>query len=152
MRHNESTHRTAAGIVAGLVAGAAFMVAMLFDILVTRYRSNDLRLLSGMVPGMGRFWPIVGTGMHMFNGALLGAVYAHLEHLFPGPGWLKGTIFALVENMTLWPIITVLDRIHPEIRAGRLPEFNRRVPFLQEVFRHVVYGAVLGWFYEQLRK
>ena len=152
MRHDESTHRTAAGIVAGLVAGVAFLVAMALDILLTRSRANDLRLLSGMVPGMGRFWPVLGTVMHMVNGAALGALYAHIEHKFPGPGWVKGTVFALVENTLLWPIITVLDRVHPEIRSGRLPAFNRPVPFLQEVFRHVVYGAVLGWVYERLRR
>ncbi len=152
MRKDESTHRSAAGIVAGLVAGLAFLIAMAFDIALTRYKSNDLRLLSGMVPGGRRVWPILGTGMHMFNGALLGAVYAHIEDRFPGPGWLKGTIFGLVENMVLWPIITVLDRIHPEIKRGTLQPFNRFVPFMQEIFRHIVYGAVLGWTYEQLRK
>jgi hypothetical protein len=152
MRTDDSTHRSAAGIIAGLIAGFAFLVAMALDIALTRYKSNDLRLLSGMVPGGGRVWPILGTAMHMFNGALLGAVYAHVEDRFSGPGWLKGTIFGLVENMVLWPIITVLDRIHPEIKRGTLSPFNRLVPFLQEIFRHIVYGAVLGWAYEQLRK
>jgi hypothetical protein len=152
MRRDESTHRTAAGIVAGSIAGAAFLVAMGLDIALTRYRSNDLRLLSGMLPGFGRLWPVLGTTIHMFNGAALGAVYAHIEDRFSGPGWIKGTIFGLVENAVLWPIISVLDRVHPDIQAGKLPRFNRATPFLQEVFRHVVYGAVLGWTYEQLRR
>jgi hypothetical protein len=152
MRRDESTHRSAAGIVAGLIAGFAFLVAMAFDLALFRNKSNDLRLLSGMVPGGRKLWPILGTGMHMFNGALLGAVYAHIEHRFSGPGWLKGTIFGLVENMVLWPIIMVLDRVHPEIKRGTLEPFNRFVPFMQELFRHIVYGAVLGWVYEQLRK
>jgi hypothetical protein len=152
MRRNESTHRSAAGIVAGLIAGAAFLFAMAFDMALFRNKTNDLRLLSGMVPGGRRLWPVLGTAIHMFNGAALGAVYAHIEHRVPGPGWLKGTLFGLAENMALWPIITVLDRIHPEIKRGTLEPFNRAVPFLQEVFRHVVYGAVLGWVYEELRK
>ena len=152
MRKDESTHRSAAGIIAGLIAGAAFLIAMAIDLALFRNKANDLRLLSGMVPGGRRLWPLLGTGMHMVNGALLGAVYAHIEHKFPGPGWLKGTVFGLVENMFLWPVLVVLDRIHPEIKRGTLPKFNRFVPFVQEVFRHVVYGAVLGWSYEQLRK
>ena len=152
MRRNESTHRSAAGLVAGTVAGIAFLVAMALDIALTRQRTNDLRLLSGMIPGGSRLWPVLGTSMHTVNGAALGVAYAHVEHRFPGPGWLKGTVFGLVENMILWPIILVLDRVHPDIRRGTLPRFNRPVPFLQEVFRHVVYGAVLGWTYEQLRK
>jgi hypothetical protein len=152
MRRNESTHRSAAGIVAGSVAGVAFLLAMAIDLALCRNKTNDLRLLSGMMPGGSRLWPVLGTAMHMFNGALLGAVYAHIEHKFPGPGWLKGTAFGLVENMFLWPIIMVLDRIHPEIKRGNLEPFNRLLPFLQEVSRHIVYGAVLGWTYEQLRK
>lgn len=152
MRRDESTHQLAAGVVAGSVAAAAYLVAMAIDIALTRYRSNDLRLLSGMVPGGGRAWPVVGTAMHMLNGAILGAVYGRLQHLLPGPGWVRGTIFALIENGILWPVITVLDRVHPDIQSGRMPEFNRAVPFLQEIFRHIVYGVVLGWTYEQLRK
>lgn len=152
MRRDESTHRTAAGLVAGLVAGIAFLIAMASDLALIRNKTNDLRLLSGMVPGGGRLWPLLGTAMHLFNGALLGAVYGHVEDRVPGPGWLKGTLFGLTENMILWPIITVLDRIHPEIKRGTLQPFNRAVPFMQEIFRHIAYGAVLGWVYEQLRK
>ncbi|MEX2425750.1 MAG: DUF6789 family protein [Thermomicrobiaceae bacterium] len=152
MRRDESAHRSAAGIVAGLIAGVAFLIAMAFDLALFRNKSNDLRLLSGMVPGGRRLWPLLGTAIHLFNGAALGAAYAHVEHKVPGPGWLKGTAFGLAENMALWPIITVLDRIHPEIKRGTLEPFNRLVPFLQEVSRHIVYGAVLGWTYEELRK
>jgi hypothetical protein len=152
MRRDESTHRWAAGIVAGSIAGVAFLLAMAVDLAIFRNRTNDLRLLSGMVPKGGRAWPVLGTAMHMFNGALLGAVYAHVEHRLPGPGWLKGTIFGLVENMVLWPIIMVLDRVHPEIKRGTLEPFNRFVPFVQEILRHIAYGATLGWVYEQLRR
>lgn len=152
MRRDESTHRTVAGFLAGTVAGIAFLLAMALDIALTRSRANDLRLLAGMVPGLGRTWPLTGTAIHMVNGAALGAVYGHIQHLLPGPGWVRGTIFGLIENAALWPIIVLLDRVHPDIRAGRLSRFNRPVPFLQELFRHIVYGAVLGWTYEQLRK
>ncbi|TVR75062.1 MAG: hypothetical protein EA415_04845 [Sphaerobacteraceae bacterium] len=152
MRRDESTHRTAAGIVAGLVAGTAFLLTMAVDIALTRYKSNDLRLLSGMVPGGGRIWPILGTAMHFFNSAALGAVYAHVEDRLPGRGWVKGTMFGLAENMILWPIITILDRVHPEIKRGTLQPFNRFTPFMQEILRHIAYGAVLGWAYEFLRK
>lgn len=149
---DEAVQRSAAGAVAGLIAGAAFLLAMALDIALTRYRSNDLRLLSGIVPGFGRLWPVLGTVIHLVNGAALGAVYAHIEDRFSGPGWFKGIAFGLVENALLWPVIVMLDRVHPDIRAGTLPKFNRATPFLQEVFRHVVYGAVLGWVYEGLRR
>lgn len=152
MRRNESAHRSAAGLIAGAIASVAFLIAMALDIAVTRRRSNDLRLLSGMIPGFGGLWPVLGTAIHMFNGTALGIIYGHVQHTLPGPGWFKGTLFGLIENSLLWPIIIVLDRVHPDIKAGKLPQFNRPVPFVQEIFRHVVYGAVLGWAYEQLRK
>jgi hypothetical protein len=145
------SERDRTGALSGLVAAVAFLLAMALDIKATGSRANDLRLLAGMVPPLRRRWLLSGTVMHLINGLALGVLYARVEDRVDAPGWLKGTAFALIENMVLWPIITVLDRVHPEIQEGTLPKFNRPVPFLQEIFRHVVYGAVLGAAYDRLR-
>lgn len=138
------------GARAGLIGALAFLLAMGLDLLLLRRRTNDLRLLAGLVPGGRRHWPWLGTLLHCANGAALGILYGRLVHRIPGPGWLRGLVFALAENAILWPVIVLLDRIHPEIRAGRLEPFNRPVPFLQEVWRHVAYGLALGWTYDRL--
>ncbi len=130
--------------LAGFVGALAFLVAMAVDLALLRRRTNDLRLLAGLLPVGHRYWPLLGTIMHLVNGAALGILYGRLRRRFPGPGWLAGALFALAENLVLWPVILVLDRVHPEIRAGRLERFNQLVPFLQEVWRHVAYGVTLG--------
>ncbi len=130
--------------LAGLLAALAFLLAMAADLALLRRRTNDLRLLAGLLPGGARAWPIVGTAWHLANGAALGLVFCRIRDRLPGPGWFAGLLFALGENLVLWPLVALLDRVHPEIRAGRLEPFNRPVPFLQEVWRHAVYGVVLG--------
>jgi hypothetical protein len=144
--------RDRVGALSGLVAAVAFLVAMAIDIRATRSHANDLRLLAGLFPFLRERWLVSGTLMHLINGTALGVAYARVEDRFDAPGWLKGTVFALVENALLWPLITVLDRVHPEIREGTLPKFNRPLPFAQEVFRHVAYGLVLGILYERWRR
>jgi hypothetical protein len=138
------------GGLAGIIGAIAMIIAMAIDLVLTRRKTNDLRLLAGMVPGGRHAWPVVGTFMHIINGAALGAVFGRVHHGLPGPTWMRGIIFGLAENMLLWPIIVVLDHIHPGIKRGELERFNRPVPFLQEVFRHAVYGAALGAAYERL--
>jgi hypothetical protein len=139
-------------ILAGLAGAVAFLFAMAVDLAVLRRRTNDLRLLAGLLPGGARFWPLLGTLMHLANGAALGVLYGRLRRVFPFSGWLAGSLFALAENLALWPIVALLDRVHPEIRAGRLEPFNRPVPFLQEVWRHLAYGLTLGILYDRWQR
>lgn len=139
-----------AGLVAGIFGALAFLAAMALDLALTRRKTNDLRLLAGLLPGGAPHWPWLGLLMHCVNGAALGVLYGRLRTRLPHPGWKGGLLFAVTENFILWPVLLVLDRIHPEVRAGRLEPFNRPVPFLQEVWRHVAYGVTLGWVYDRL--
>ncbi|HEX3721973.1 MAG TPA: DUF6789 family protein [Nitrolancea sp.] len=132
------------GALAGMVGALAMLVVMMVDLALTRRKTNDLRLLAGMVPGGRRAWPVVGTFMHVINGGALGALFGRIHHGLPGPAWMRGVIFGLVENILLWPVIIVLDHVHPGIKRGELERFNRPIPFLIELMRHVIFGAVLG--------
>jgi hypothetical protein len=138
------------GALAGMVGAVAMLVAMALDLALTRRKTNDLRLLAGMVPGGRRAWPVIGTFMHVINGAALGALFGRIHHGLPGPAWMRGLIFGQVENALLWPVIVVLDHVHPDVKRGELERYNRPVPFLAEVFRHAVFGAVLGAAYNIL--
>ena len=139
-----SRSRVINGMIAGLAGALAYLVAMVIDIAITRKRTNDLRLLAGLVPRGGRYWPVLGPVIHLVNGAALGVVYARVQQCLPGRGWLRGLLFTQIENLFLWPAMILLDRIHPDITNGSLPVYNRPLPFLQEVLRHAAYGAVLG--------
>lgn len=138
------------GAVAGAIGAVGFMLAMGIDLAITRQRTNDLRLLSGMIPGGRRLWPVIGSISHVTNGIALGAIFSRVHHGLPGPTWLRGVIFGQVENMMLWPVMVVLDHIHPGMKRGDLEPYNRPGPFIIEVIRHAVFGAVMGAAYEFL--
>lgn len=138
------------GALAGIIGAVVMLFAMAFDIAITGRKTNELRLLAGMVPGGRKAWPIVGTAMHLVNGGALGALFGRTHHGLPGSIWLRGIVFGLVENMVLWPVVIVLDHINPAVKRGDVEPFNRPVPFLQELFRHAVYGAALGAAYNLL--
>lgn len=131
-------------IVGGIAGGAAYLAAMGLDILATREPTNDLRLLAGMVPRGEKHWAILGTLIHFFNSISLGLLFARVRDWVPGTGWRQGVLFALVENIVLAPGFIAIDRVHPAVRAGRLPRYGRVIPFLQQVIRHIAYGAALG--------
>lgn len=150
MNNIDTTDEGQRGAVAGAIGAIAFMLAMAVDLAITRQRTNDLRLLSGMIPGGRRLWPVVGTLSHITNGVALGALFGRVHHGLPGPAWVRGVIFAQVENLLLWPIIIVLDHIHPGVKRGDLERYNRPGPFFVEVLRHAVFGAVLGAAYDML--
>jgi hypothetical protein len=98
---------------------------------------SDVRLLAGLT-GRGR-----GSGLvlHLANGAIFGAVFERLGRR----GVLRGVAAAEAENLALWPAMAIVDRLHPERRAGDWPPLllNGRV-FAYEAAAHALFGAVLG--------
>jgi hypothetical protein len=126
--------------------------ANLLDLAITGQKTNDIRLLGGLVPGLRKIWPVTGTAMHLFNGAALGSVYSLTQHGLPGPAWARGVVFAQVENLVLYPILFVTDRIHPDIERGNLGRYLNPGTFVLEALRHAVYGAVLGAAYDALTR
>ena len=138
-------------MLAGLAGGAAFAVVMKLDIALSGERTDDFQLLAGFGPMRDR-WRVTGPIVHAINSVSLGCVYALVSERFPGPGWLRGLTFAMIENTVLWPIIIALDRVHPAIRSGELPTFNRPWPFVAENLRHAAYGLALGTIYARLRR
>jgi hypothetical protein len=125
------------GALAGAVAAAVWAAAepALGRIFRTPY--SDLRLLGG-ITGRG---PAVALAVHLGNGAVFGAVFERL-------GWrgvARGVLAAQGENVLLWPGMALVDRLHPDRRAGSWPPLlrNGRV-FAYEVSAHALFGAVLG--------
>jgi len=144
-------NRAIAGMLAGLAGGTAFAAVMKLDIALSGKRVDDFQLLAGFGP-LRHNWQVAGAIIHAINSASLGTLYALASDRLPGPGWRRGLTFALVENTLLWPIIMLLDRVHPAIKAGELPTYNRPWPFLAENLRHAAFGVVLGTLYERLRR
>jgi hypothetical protein len=142
--------RLRAGAVAGLAGGLAFAAFMKLDIIVSRRPVDDFLLLGGVGP-FQRHWRLSGPVIHLLNSVSLGALYALVVDRLPGPGWLRGAAFALAENTLLWPVVIALDQVHPAIRQGTLPHYNRPWPFVVENLRHLAYGLTLGMVFERIR-
>jgi hypothetical protein len=119
---------------AGVWAASEPVVRRVFG---TEY--TDVRLLGS--PLSRRHWRLVGTAVHLANGAAAGVLF----HRLGLRGWRAGVAAAEVENVLLWPGMAVVDRYHPDRRSGAWPPLttNRRV-FAQEVAVHALFGAVLG--------
>jgi hypothetical protein len=129
------THAALAGMSAAAVwAAAEPALRRLFG---TPY--TDIRLIGA--PLSPRHWHLVGTTLHLLNGAAAGVAFRRLGFR----GWKAGVIAAQVEGAVLWPGMAVVDRYHPDRRSGAWPPLlrNPRV-FAQEVAAHAIFGVILG--------
>jgi hypothetical protein len=98
---------------------------------------SDRRLLGGLF----RVGPEAAIAIHLVNGAVFGATFERLG--LRGP--VSGVVMAQAESLSLWPAMSVVDRVHEDRRSGAWPPLwgNRRV-FAYEVVVHALFGAVLG--------
>jgi hypothetical protein len=107
--------------------GAAFVAVLEADLRLTGRNVDDLMILGRPFTEDPTKARAVGMAIHVVNSLALASLYATLEGRLPGPGWVKGVIFANVENVILyWPA------------------------FWQSVPRHIAFGVVLGVLYDRL--
>jgi hypothetical protein len=134
--------RTLRGAVAGALAATVWAVEQPLDKLVFGSRYDDVELL-GKAVTRGDGWYPAGLALHLNNGAAFGAVYANLAPLLPIPPAARGPLIAVAEQVAMWPVAGLADRFHP--RRKQLPKLagNGRA-FAQGVWRHLLFGAVLG--------
>ena len=94
-----------------------------------------------LVGGLARVGPKAAIAIHLLNGALFGATFER----FGLRGPVTGVVMAQAESLSLWPAMTVVDRVHEDRRSGDWPPLARdgRV-FAYEVTAHALFGAVLG--------
>ena len=137
--------------VSGLAAGAAFVVVLEADLRLTGRNVDDLIVLGRPFVEDPNNARTVGTAIHAVNSLVLAGLYAVFERGFPGPPWLKGVVFANVENLILYPL-TIFEDKHPAIRDGQVDRYFNWFAFWQSVPRHVAYGAVLGTLYNRMKR
>ena len=126
------------GMLAGIVAAGVWAAAepALGRALGVPWYS-DRRLLGGLF----RVGPEAAIAIHLVNGAVFGATFERLG--LRGP--VSGVVMAQAESLSLWPAMSVVDRVHEDRRSGGWPPLwgNRRV-FAYEAAAHALFGAVLG--------
>jgi hypothetical protein len=134
--------RTVNGAVAGAVAAAVWAGQQPLDKRLFRSGYDDVELLGKLVT-RDSSWLLAGAGLHLYNGAIFGAVYSQLRPFIPGPVVTRGVLAALAEHVALWPLVRLTDRYHPARKELSQLADNRRA-FAQATWRHLLFGAVLG--------
>lgn len=133
------------GIVfAGVVSGLAYMGAQAVDLAISRNRTDDRVLLGRLTPVAPGHARAAGLVLHLVNSVIFSAVFRLLvRDVIKGPMWLRGVLFANIENAGLFPIFLFED-YHPAIRDGQLDSYQNGPAFAQQVWRHTALGMVLG--------
>ncbi len=134
--------RTLGGAVSGGVAAAVWALQQPLDKRLFDNSFDDIELLGKAITRSDSWYP-AGLALHLQNGALLGAVYANIAPLLPLPAILRGPLFGLAEHCLSWPLGRLADRFHPDADELQTLAGNRRA-FIQEGWRHLLYGLVLG--------
>jgi hypothetical protein len=123
----------------------AYLAAQELDRRLGNPRSNDMILLGGMVTRRERAWTPLGTVMHLLAGATFGVTFETVvAPRLRGPYWLRGVVMAQAENVALWPLVILMDRLHPAVESGALAPMNHPIYFAQAAWRHLALGAVMG--------
>lgn len=134
--------RTIRGAVAGALSAGVWAAQQPLDQRVFGVPYADTELLGKLVT-RGRTWPLVGLGLHLANGALFGGVYAAVAPRLPLPSRLRGPVAGLAEHVALWPLLPVIERMHPA--RGDLPGLSGDPrAFAQATWRHLLFGVLLG--------
>jgi hypothetical protein len=128
--------------VCGALAAAVWALEQPLDKRVFRSAFDDIELL-GRAFTSGEGWYPAGLALHLQNGALFGAIYANLAPAMPVAPALRGPSSALLEHLATWPLVTLGARVHPAGERSRALVGNRRA-FWQSLWRHVLFGFVLG--------
>jgi hypothetical protein len=129
----------------GLIAGTTYLGAMWLDNRLSSWRFNDLKLVGQMITTRSPLWQIQGVAGHYGFSVLMTLLYMrYARKCLPGPGWLRGVAFLMLENVALYPAGLILDRLHAGIVSGQLPPMLHGKTFLGQVVRHITFGATLG--------
>ena len=108
---------------------------------------SDLKLLGYTFTRQAPGYLLIAVPWHLANSVAFAWVYAHVAGpRLPGPGWLRGLLFGLMENNGLWfTVLPLAAHAHPGMRRGWMPRIHRGgVDLLVGNLRHVALGLVLG--------
>src|SRR5687768_13552951 len=107
--------RTLRGALAGAAAAAVWAAQQPLDRRMFGVPYDDTELLGRwLVRGPG--WRPAGIALHLLNGAIFGAAYAHAAASLPLPAALRGPLAGLAEHLATWPGTAALERVHPAAR------------------------------------
>jgi hypothetical protein len=127
------------GAAAGAVAAGVWAAQEPLDMRAFGAPYSDPELLAKPFGGSR----VVGVPIHLANGATFGAIYALVADRLGGPAALKGAAAGMGEHVATWPAMRFLPGVNL---------WGNHRAFAQAVWRHLLFGVVLGIVYERLRE
>ena len=138
------------GAAAGAIGAAVWAAQEPLDKRMFDVDYSDVELL-GKALTRGDDWPAIGLAMHLANGAAFGAVYALAKPFLVGPPVARAVTAAMAEHFGTWPLLGVVERVHPARRE--LPRLTGNPRALaQATWRHVLFAVVVGVIEERLNQ
>ncbi len=138
--------RTLRGATAGAVAAGVWAAQQPLDMRAFGVPYDDAELLGAAVTrarGDART-AAIGTALHLVNGAVFGALYAAARPRLPkAPPVARGFAAGMAEHLATWPSTRFIARAHP-VGSTFPPLWGDHRAFAQAVWRHALFGAVLG--------
>ncbi|QDI89186.1 hypothetical protein Nisw_06435 [Candidatus Nitrosopumilus sp. SW] len=139
-------------VYAGLLGTIAFNVAMYVDISITGVSLDIVTVLGNLTIGESEYSQTVGHAIHLANGVGLSLFFGYVflpisTRILKGRIWFHGVIYGTTVTVT-----TVWFGMLPALGAGIAGlDIASEVPAMT-LFRHVIFGAVVGVFFKQISK
>src|SRR3954447_22790994 len=131
--------RIVSGAAAGAAAAAVWAAQEPLDMRLFGVPYSDPELLAKPVGGSRA----AGIPIHLANGAALGAAYSLVAPRVGGPSRLKGAAAGMTEHLATWPV----TRFLPGVEL-----YGNHRAFAQAVWRHLLFGVILGALEERLNE
>jgi hypothetical protein len=144
-----------------------FLTAIMRVAQASGFTRMDIPLIVGTLftPSRDRA-KVVGSIVHGLNGWLFGAIYVWAFHSLRRASWFMGGLIGVVHGLfVLVTVLPLLPGVHPRMASdftGPQPttgleppgfmalNYGRRTPIVT-LIAHVIYGAIIGHFYQLVR-
>lgn len=133
------------GALAGVAAAGVWAAQQPLDMRAFGVNYSDPELLGSAVTAeRGTLaTEVAGHLLHLGNGAVFGAAYALAAPWLPGSGATRGVGAGVAEHLATWPLTGLALQLHPAGESFPRLWGNHRA-FAQGLWRHVLFGALLG--------
>ena len=131
-------------VYAGILGTIAFNVAMYVDISITGVTLDIVTVLGNLAVGESEYSQTIGHAIHLANGVGLSLFFGYVflpisSRIIKGRIWFHGIIYGVIVTAT-----AVWFGMLPALGAGIAGLDITPVVPAMTLFRHIVFGAVIG--------
>lgn len=152
-QHDRLVQCNMAGIAGAVVMAAMMTVARKMGLSVANMPKYQGCMITRKSEGAT---PVVaGMVMHLVISALIAVLYAWaFEAVWGEATWYWGLVNAVVHWLIAGFVVPMMDRMNPCVKDGRIKGFGlfgknySGIMVVGFLMGHLVFGAIVGWFYE----